>query len=164
MNEKAAPLFFGPNTTQPEVEKLLAEITPIPGAIIQHDEIEAVIGQEHRTSRYRTITSAWRRRLIREHGIDLHPALGLGFEVLTSSRRIDVAVGCVKGSTRRQRKALGFLGRVEQSELTDDERTTFEIAAMQANLMHEGGKKALKLIANATKLQPLPTRKLPVAQ
>lgn len=161
MTDTQQRIFFGPNTTGPEVEKLIEAIQLEEGMIVQHASIEAAIGVEHHESRYRTIVNAWRKRLIRERGVDLHPALGLGYEVLTSARRLEIAVAKLKGSTRKDRAALHLLGRIDQERLTDEQKVTYGVAVTQTSTRVQAGTQAMKLIANATKLQPLPQRMPP---
>src|SRR5262245_53413982 len=88
---KQAKPYFGGIPTEPDVRRLMDRFcAPEPG-VIPHEEIEKEIREESDSSRYRTIVSAWRRRLRREHNIDTSAEPGHGIRILTEPERVDVS-------------------------------------------------------------------------
>ncbi len=102
-----AKAFFGGIPTSIDVRKLREAFPSLrEGDEITHEQVEAVIGSERHASRYRTVTSAWRRELLRNDGIEIGAVIGIGFRCLTPPERIDSSVAGVKAGARKQIRAV----------------------------------------------------------
>lgn len=81
-------MFFGGIPTEPDVKRLLAAFPEIvPDALIPYESVEKVLGTTRPTGRFRTITTAWRKRLEREQNFILVAVAGQGFRRLTEQDR-----------------------------------------------------------------------------
>jgi hypothetical protein len=95
---------FGGLSAEPEVKKLIEKFGAPPPGVITHTDIEAVIGCTRKTSRYRTITTSWRKRLRREYLIDTEAETGIGIRILTEPERVDASAGNFRRGTRQNGK------------------------------------------------------------
>lgn len=70
-----------------------------PGQMVTHEEIEAAIGTSREQSRYRTVTAAWRNRMLREFNVDISAVPGEGFRALTADERVSESIkGFARGA------------------------------------------------------------------
>jgi hypothetical protein len=112
-------MFFGGMPTDIDVRRLEEAFPKLQeGDDISHEQVEAVIGVDHTKSRYRVVTNAWRKQLLRDSNIELGSVSGVGFRCLKPEERIS---GSVKGFQQGVRKQMRS---VKRSALvrTDDER------------------------------------------
>lgn len=110
-------LFFAGVPTGADVRKLKEKFgRPEAGAEIPHEEIEACIGVERKASRYHSVTSAWRRQLLRDHNLDLAAVPGFGFRSLNAEERISAGVKGVRSGTRKTLRSI----RRADAAVTDD--------------------------------------------
>lgn len=86
------------------------------GFEITHEEIEAVIGVPRTSNRYRTVTYAWRNKLLRDHNRLLESVPGIGYRSLGPGERISSAVKGVQQGARKQLRAI----RLSERVVTDD--------------------------------------------
>lgn len=111
--------LFDGNPTGPDVQKLIERFgAPEVGTKITHEEVAELIGCEYREPRYRSVTVAWRRRLLERDNIDLRADPGQGFTVMDSEQRI---VAGVQGTKMGVRKVLRSAKRADRAN-TDDPR------------------------------------------
>lgn len=88
--------------TTVEVQLLLDTYgVPERGTLIPYTEIEKVLGIVRRTSRYRTVTGAWRRRILREHGIASYCPRDEGIRFCAPGEQVDESSRGVVGGLRR---------------------------------------------------------------
>jgi hypothetical protein len=98
-------LYFGGVPVGPDVDRLDVEYQELTHEqVLTHEELSGAIGYSIKSSRYRTVVTAWRKRLFDERGIELQAVRGLGLRVMTNSQRIDShidkAVGGLKAVVR----------------------------------------------------------------
>lgn len=112
MNESTnkAKLFFGGVPTAPDVERIVKAIgIPEPG-LIPHSALEEIVGCGYRSARYRSVVSAWRTRLRKEHNIGTDAEPGEGIRVLTakewSERQSRQHRGAVRHAVRVHNEAV----------------------------------------------------------
>lgn len=111
-------VFFGGVPTGGDVRKLVQRLgVPRPGDEFTHEQVEQVCGFARKTSRYRSVTQAWRDQLRRDHNVDLDSLPGVGFRALLPEERI--AAG-TKGVTFGIRKQLRGIKRAD-AVITDDQ-------------------------------------------
>ena len=116
-------LFLGGVPTGSDVDRLMREIgTPTPGELIPYDRITGVIGGDRKSSRWGSITDAWRRRLDREFNILLEAVANQGFMALTNSGRVNHASGRYKRGLRQVARAAVVAARTDRKGLTQEER------------------------------------------
>jgi len=108
--------------TAPDVRRLVdAYGVPTIGTLYTHDEIEGVIKESRTSSRYRTVTLAWRRQIEREHDIILGAEPGQGFVALRPEERIDYSGRKLKTGVRAVRRAGRVVSTTDTSKLTREQ-------------------------------------------
>ena len=120
-------LYFNGIPTSLDVEKLRDAFgVPVPGTVLTHEQIEAVLGQERTSCRYKTVLNSWRKKLERESNILFRALHGAGIEVLDSHGRVDVAGRTYKHGLRRIAKSADIAMRTDQTDLTPEEARVCE--------------------------------------
>lgn len=100
-------LFLGGVPTNADVRKLKEAFPDLTeGSEITHEEVERVVQLSRESSRYRSVTRAWRRDLLTHSGIDLAAVPGIGFRCLDAGERIAASVDGFKSGTRKQMRAV----------------------------------------------------------
>lgn len=99
-------VFFGGMPTQIDVDKLREAFPAIEeGDEVRHEDIEAVLGLERGSNRYKTVVEAWRKRLLND-GIDLGAVAGIGLKSLNATERIEKSVDGFQSGTRKQLRSI----------------------------------------------------------
>lgn len=110
-------LYFGGVPVEPDVKKLLKVYPTLNvGDVIRHSEIEEHLGVKYRSSRYRTVTDAWRKRMFCDQNILLGAVSGVGFKVLSPDERLDRVSGRFRAASRQDVRA-----KVEHSAIDTDQ-------------------------------------------
>lgn len=116
-------LFFGGVPTEPDVKKLIdAYGVPQPG-MIPYADVAAVIGLDPKSTRWRSVTDAWRFRLRRENNIEVRAIPGMGFKVLTEQERIPDTYVALRQTARVAREANRRAVSIDSARLNDVDRT-----------------------------------------
>lgn len=130
-------LVVGGMPTEPDVKRLI-EAFPSPkiGEIITHQQIVSVIGAAPGSTRYRTVVTAWRRQLFRQHNIDTKAVPGIGIAFLTASERVTESIRGYSAHVRGIRRDVRRIRSVRAEELTDQQQRATEHATrhMEATL------------------------------
>lgn len=127
--------YFG-RTTQPDVESIIKAV-PVekmqPGFFIEYLIVEGLIKEPVGSSRFRTVTNAWRKKLWNENKILVGVVPKLGFQVMNNEQR-------VSHSSRKLTSGLRGIGRgVRVAESTPDENLTEESKRKRTHIIHLGG-------------------------
>lgn len=116
-------LFLGGIPTAPDVKKLREAIGElIEGRDIAHDEVRAILGLEPRSSRYRSVTTAWRREMLNEHNIEISAIPSIGFRVLPQAEQLTTNIKGFKQGTRKQGKSVRRIAQIETEKLSEAEQ------------------------------------------
>lgn len=116
-------LFLGGIPTGPDVKKLrdsIGELTE--GRDIPHDEVQAILGIDPRASRYRSVTTAWRREMLNEQNIEIAAVPSVGFRVLPQAERLTTNIKGFKQGTRKQGKSVRRIVQIETEKLSEAEQ------------------------------------------
>lgn len=145
-------VFGGGIPTEIDVNALMdCYGAPAPGAMIPYEKISELIGVRRDENRWRTIVTAWRRRLEREHNLLLRAVKGEGFEVMDGSARVAFAASTYKGGLRRVARAAAVAAKTSRQGLSEDE------AKVCDHLQRVGATIRLTAATEARKLKyPLP--------
>lgn len=105
-------LFLSGIPTEPDV-KLLTETFPKieVGDEINYESVEAVLRLDRKSSRFRTVTQAWRKKVLND-GIELAVVAGVGFRALSPKERIEHSVKGVQSGVRKQIRSINRSDRV----------------------------------------------------
>ncbi len=99
--------YFGGMPTDLDVRKLIETFPElVEGACVTHDEIEAVIGVDRHSNRYRAITIAWRSKLLRDENMEIGAVNGVGFEVRTPEGRMSSSIKGFQSGTKKQLRSV----------------------------------------------------------
>ena len=120
-------LFIGGVPTEPDVKRLLDAFKNLKdGDMVSHDDIAKAIGVERTTNRYRNVTNAWRKHLLKVNNLRLAPLAGLGFRVLDGMDRVTHNVKQYGRGARQIRKAADDVRRVDIGKLPQNEQRVTE--------------------------------------
>lgn len=123
--------YFGGLPTGPDVRKLQEHFPDMEsriGSVITHEEIETVIGIKRDQARYKTIVTAWRKRIAKDSNGrvqirgDLREYVGIGFRVLNDSEMVEFHTDLKQSMTRKGRRAYIVLVNSDESKLTDEQK------------------------------------------
>lgn len=130
-------LHFTGLPTGPQVRKLeeaYPDLNALRGTFITHEAVERIIGEQRESTRYKTVTSAWRRKILNSLGIVLDgqgEAQGVGFRVLTHGEQLHKGVGWRRQAARRIRRSRDVVIWSDEDKLTPEQRRIrdYELAA-----------------------------------
>lgn len=141
-------LFLGGVPTEPDVKKLIEAFPTLkPDDVVTHEEIAAIIGDTHRSSRFRTVVEAWRRALLKLHNIDTKAIRGVGYQVLQPMDRISASIKDYGAGTRKIVRSVGRARRVEMEKLTLEQQRVGEHAIRHMEATADHARRASKEIA-----------------
>ena len=112
--------------TRPDVKLLLKAFPELKrdGSVISHAEVEEVIGVHHKSNRYRSVVTAWRKVLESEQGICLDGmgAAGQGFVVLSAPEMPKFGRKKLRQATKAAKRGFVVAGLAPDSELNTTDR------------------------------------------
>lgn len=140
---------FGPggHTTGPDVRAIMERWPALKsGDTIRYDEIAVIIHVDRASSRYKTVTSAWRRTMYREYNITIGTVPKTGFVVLDDHERVNLASSKMKCGIRRIRHGGDLAQRTDKSSLTATElKACDHLVRVRAMLLDAHATEARKL-------------------
>lgn len=142
--------FFG-RSTAPDVTKLIESVgTPTRGSVVTYEQIEAILGMDRRSSRFRTVVSSWRRRVLRETGVNATCEMNVGFRFQdAASQAMVVGHGLRKGMRTIFRAAV-VSDHVKPELLSDHDRSRRDQALTAAKQAVESLRSDNKRLAMLT--------------
>ncbi len=139
-------LYFNGLPTGPAVKKLeekWPDVESLRGTMLSHADLEALIGEKRTASRYRTVMSAWRRKLLNESGIVLtgRGAGGEGYRVLSDNDQVSFSVSEERGVGRKLRMCHVAVANVNPEKLSPEklkirEYMMISMGRIQAAMLH----------------------------
>lgn len=88
-NGRAGKLFLGGVPVEPDVKKIETAVgTPEEGKLIPYETIESILKLNRMSNRFKGVTDAWRRKLLRENNVRMLCVDGLGFCAGTPEQRV----------------------------------------------------------------------------
>jgi hypothetical protein len=142
-----SPLFASGIPTEADVHRLFAAFgVPAEGVKMTYTEVSEVIHVSPVMSRFRTVTSAWRNRLVREHNIYLRAGEG-AYVALAPGERVDLSATKLRMGVRSFRRAHAVATSTDWTRLSVEERqqaehvqrvatTVIQSARLQARTTH----------------------------
>lgn len=141
-------LFFGGVPTEPDVRRLLSAFANIKaGDEIAHADVAKAIGAEPTTARYRSVTSAWRKHLLKVNNLRLSTVIGAGFRVLDGMERIADDIKRYGRGAKQIRKAADDVRSVEIGKLDQSQQRVAEHVLRHMETTADHLRKASKEIA-----------------
>lgn len=77
-------------------------------------------------ARYRTVTTAWRKKLHREHNIIVLADPGVGFKVATPDERVESGHSKMRTGQRITKRAFQVIGSTDLARVTPENRAQAE--------------------------------------
>lgn len=114
-------LFFGGVPTAREVDLLMNAVVAEPGTSVAYGELSELCGEPVGTNRFKTIVSAWRRRVFRESGM-LTKAEGGVVYFLTADAAQAEEIKHVNRIGRATGRHVRHVAAIRSEDLTTDER------------------------------------------
>lgn len=128
-------VFEGGVPTEPDVMALMKAF-PVPsltpGRLIGYDEAAAIFREHRESSRFKTVTNAWRKRLERNHGIVLEAEANQGFRVLDDSGKLRSSIAKVRQGVRATKRGYIRSAHVDRSKLEPGELKQLDHLQMKA--------------------------------
>lgn len=118
--ENVVKLWHGGIPTAPDVDRLM-ELEFKPGDAIGYGQVESVIREKRGSSRFRTVTDAWRKRLFRERSLQVVAEGGM-FHGLTPSEALSYAIKDLNRVGRAARRTTVRAGVIDVHRLSREEQ------------------------------------------
>lgn len=128
--------------TEPDVKRLIEAFPKlVEGQTIAYQDIEVILGIDRKQSRYRTVTTAWRRAMLRVHNIEIEAVKSLGFRVMPPNDRLTGSVKRFGRGVRAVGRSVGTMRRVPAERLSEEQQRVYDHASrrMQSTLDHARG-------------------------
>lgn len=122
------PLTFNTGIpTAPDVDRLEKALgIPDPGDVITYDQICSAINEKRESSRYGSVVSAWRKRLLNEHDLLLLPVPKVGLKAASASEMVHFTANRYKGHLRGISRCGNIAIKADTTKLTTEERKVQE--------------------------------------
>lgn len=147
-------LFFGGVPTGPDVDALMAEIPAEPGTSVTYDRVAEIVGLDRTSSRWKTVTQAWRKRLFRDRLIQTS-AEGGAFHFLTADAAQDKCRGRFNTIGRAVGRNRLRVEAIDPTDLTTEQkRTEHGLLQRETRALHDAAKAAAKAIALPAPVRP----------
>jgi len=151
-------LFTTGKPARPDVDALMKAF-PVEemeaGSIIKHEEVMEVINVPKGTQRYRTITTSWRNRLMREYNVDTQAEPGIGYIILRDDQRVDYGLKDRASSLKKFSKALNRIVRSDETNLSDiDAQKRQHAVIVMTRQLAESRKVTKEIATTGTVFQP----------
>ena len=116
-----AKMFIGGVSTKPEVDRLMSSIEAEPGTQVPYDTVEELTGTSREEHRFRTIMTAWRKRLYREKYIEVSLFDG-AVNFLTPDAAFEKHRGEFHRVGRKTGRIVGRTRAINTESLSSDEK------------------------------------------
>ena len=108
--------------TAPDIKRLHDQFgVPKDGQLITYESTAECIGSAVMSLRWRTVTTAWRKQVYREHNVFMRAEPKQGFVAATSGERVHIAGSGLKGAMRKVLRVGDIALRTEKKDLDEDE-------------------------------------------
>ncbi len=134
----AAKVFFGGVPTEPDVKKLIGAYgSPAEGTVLPYDELSEVLQLSRRSSRFRTVITAWRKQLLKEYNLDSKARVGEGIVILTPEQRVEESGKNLLSSARQVRRGFVRASTVPTARLDGISRQKHDHMMRIGRVMHD---------------------------
>jgi len=143
MEESNSKAYFSGIPTEPDVNKLVDKY-PVdqltPGYPMPYSEVSETIGEPVRSSRWRSVTEAWRKKIEKDYSIiiECNP-YKQQFCVLTEGGKVNLSGKKLRSAVTSARRSLTILTTVEVKRLTEDERKNYEFNTLKSGSVVAAG-------------------------
>lgn len=162
--------FFGGLPTGPDVKRIMDQVDAGSkrGEIVKHDEVEKIIKVSRDENRYKTVTNAWRRKVLSESGVkivgDRPDVVGVGFAVLTNKEQIAEAERQYGKGRRRVRDGWKTVSLTGEDGLDEASLKRREHAIQTGVRLFGVHREAQRSLAESTRPKELPPKSGPLKE
>jgi hypothetical protein len=119
-------MWSGGVPTEPDVKRLLEAFPDIkPGDTVRYTDVAAIIQVDPKSSRFRSVTFTWRKRLYRDKNLLFTCDRGLGFRAYTPMERSSAGTKEVDHKLRGVvRASTDVVDRVDTTKMSEAELAT----------------------------------------
>lgn len=152
MKETNGKLFFGGIPTEADVNKIIQTVgIPKEGDLITYKQICEATGLERNSWRFRTVLTAWVKKLERDNSIVMIAIANEGLQHATPQQIIDKASRKHKSGFRCFHRAGTLAQYPDRSRLSEDERKTADVLTHNSiHLQLWARKEAKRITAEVT--------------
>jgi hypothetical protein len=141
-----AKLFFGGLPTGPSVDMIMDAIgIPVKGQTIPYQEIEAAADISYGTSRWKSVTEAWRKRVEREHGLVIGCVPG-SFQVNDDTGLVTESRGRLRKALKNAKRSYVVVSLADRAMLTPEDQNRADLQRRLAQKMFEDASAEMKKI------------------
>ena len=94
---------------------------PKEGDVITYEAVTEAVKTPTRSPRWATVTSRWRKRLVKEHNVYLQARDG-AFRVMDPGTRVDHGAAQYRGAARKVKKAYVVIGTTDHTRLSAEQK------------------------------------------
>lgn len=139
-------LFFGGVPTGPEVDRLMNAISLEAGARVSYEQVEKITGVRATEHRFRTVTSAWRKRVFREKALEIKAEGGF-FVILTADEALTNGITSFHKVGRALGRASVKVSVINETELSSERASTKRLLQKEIGAVADAARRAAKEIA-----------------
>jgi hypothetical protein len=139
-------VFFGGVPTKREVDLLLERVDASPGNAVSYSDVARLIEVKANTSRFRTVTNVWRRRLFREQMIQT-AAYGGAFRFLSADEAHDTGLRDMHRVGRSTGRLRTRIEAVPIAELSEQRRDKHNLLRREVMAVQEALQKSAKVLS-----------------
>jgi hypothetical protein len=118
-------LYFGGVPTDLDVKKI-REVYPEHqmriGQVIPYSQIVAIIGANYGTSRFFSVTNAWRKKVESETSIILSAQEGTHFRVLSETEKVDLSASKLVSAAKHARRSFVIANRIDVKQISQEDK------------------------------------------
>ena len=116
-------LHFGGVPFDPDIKKIResypdSDLTV--GQVIPYESVERILGVKKDSSRFRGVTTSWRKRVNEEAGVRVEVEKGVGFKVLDEEEKVDYSYSRLKQAFRKMKDSFRRASEVDRSQISED--------------------------------------------
>lgn len=145
--------FVGGNSTNLEVTALMEKLQIEAGIVVSYDDIEKIVGADRKSYRFTTIMTSWKKRVLREKGLEVRRADG-EVKFLTANEAHDSHVV----GLHRIGRATGRLAKrtdlVDVPSLSGERRDGHTLVRREVHELLDTVRKSAKVIAGPRPVAP----------
>lgn len=129
MSNGKGKLYFGGIPVEPSViairerypDAMLKE-----GMEISYPELAKIIGSESGTSRFKTVTTAWRRKVEMDSGIIIGCIPGIAFKVLPPAERFECSMTKTRQRIKSVKRGMTLRATVKRVDIPEADRARYD--------------------------------------
>lgn len=138
-------LYFGGVPTRMDVAALMEKVKPVAGQSVPYADIAAIIDCRHESNRFRTVTGAWRKKLLSEKSIQVK-AEGGAFHFLTATEALGANIEGLSRVGKQARRVVVRSNFINAADLSETDKEKHRILVREAAALVEATRRSVTQI------------------